>query len=107
MNELFEFVIYKKDKDISDSYIENFITNYLDKNSLFWGGGYDASKINGVISTEKSVIEITSILTALVEYFSSEDSLEVMLFTNWSQKINRDTLAHYRNLKISKSNTQN
>jgi hypothetical protein len=102
MNELFEFEVHKKDSIITESYIEQFIKEFLDRHSLFWGGGYDFTKINGVISTDDNSLDITSIINDFVNYFSEDDQILINLYSRWFNKINHSTLNNHGNLKLTK-----
>lgn len=104
MEELFEFEVRKKDSAISDLYIKQFIENVLDKHSLFWGGGYDLNKIQGVISTDEDrVINIDLIIIEFINYFSKQDEIIIKVYSKWFNKIASDILINRRNVVLTKA----
>lgn len=102
MTELFEFVISKKNDEISDRYIEQFIKNYLDKNSLYWGGGYDNYAIKGVISSDKRSVDITSLINNLINYFDESTKIKIEVFNTWYKEINFSNLIKRKNFQINR-----
>lgn len=103
MEELFEFEVHKKDGVVLDSFVEEFVELYLDKNSLFWGGGYDLSKINGVISTYKeNSIDLNLIISDFVSYFSPQDKIIIKVYESWFNKIDSNSLVSFKNVDLTK-----
>lgn len=103
MMELFEFEVYK-DQIVSDLYIEQFIEEFLDKHSLFWGGGYDFNKINGVISTyEENVKNINSIISDFVNYFSEQDKIIINVYSQLFREIDLNILSNNGNLDLKET----
>lgn len=104
MEELFEFEVHKKDDVFSESFFQQFVKMFLDKNSLYWGGGGSLTKINGVISTNKGKsVDLNSIINDLVNYFSPQDKIIIRVYESWFDKIDYDTLVIYRNLDLTKT----
>ncbi len=104
MEELFEFEVQKKDEVFSESFFEQFAKMFLDKNSLYWGGGGNLTEINGVISTDvKDSIDLNLIISDFVNYFSPQDKIIIKVYESWFDKIDYDTLTNYRNLDLTKT----
>ena len=103
MEELFEFEVHKKDEVESD-FFEQFVKNFLDKNSLYWGGGYDLTKINGVISTdEEKSFDLNFIISDFVNYFSQQDKIIIKVYESQFDKIDSHTFVNYKNLDLTKT----
>lgn len=104
MEELFEFEVYRKDVVITDDYISNFIEIVLDKNSLYWGGGYDLTKINGAISIdEEKSFDLNLIISEFVNYFSPQDKIIIKVYESQFDKIDSHTFVNYKNLDLTKT----
>jgi hypothetical protein len=107
MLELFEFEVVTKETEVTDPFVEEFIAQVLDANSLFWGGGYDTSgnKIAGAISTfDDRPVNITSIINEFVIYFDERDEINLRLKALWFDKIDPHVFEK-RNLRITKVET--
>lgn len=101
MEELFEFEI-RTNRFVTDLFVENFIKNFLNRFSLYWGGGYDSKQLNGVVSTEDRLVDINLVVNDFIDYFSTKDKLIIKVYDNWFNKINFSTLSSYKNVELIK-----
>lgn len=97
MFELFKFEVKVRDEIITQEYTNRFIENFLDVNSLFWGGGYNSEKLNGCISTENSEININSVIEGFVNYFNPRDEVLIKVYRQCfkaveAHRLSRDNL---------------
>jgi hypothetical protein len=107
MLDLFEFEVFTKDTKITDPYVEKFTSQFLDANSLFWGGGYDTNgnKIVGAIATsDDRSVNINSIINEFANYFDERDLINLRLEAFWFDKIDPHVFER-RNLRITKVET--
>jgi hypothetical protein len=94
MLELFEFEVRVKDDGVSDEYAARFIKNFLDVNSLFWGGGYDPEKLQGTIATENDKININRVIEGFVDYFNPHDEISIKVYHRCFNSVDARRLCH-------------
>ncbi|MBS1797401.1 MAG: hypothetical protein JSS81_26500 [Acidobacteria bacterium] len=103
MIELFAFEVQKNERSVSEQYVARFIAEFLDRHSLFWGGGYDPDRIRGTISTgDDNDVNINSVIENFIGYFGKEDRIRLDVDREWFKKINLSALVVYENLKLAR-----
>ncbi len=102
MIELFAFEVQKNEMSVSDQYVARFIAEFLDRHSLFWGGGYDPDRIRGTISTgDDNEININSIIENFIGYFGEDDRIRIDVDRQWFKQIDLAVLDGHENLRLA------